>query len=139
MERLRKYTTIFYSTHILDDVQQVSDTVAILNNGRLVTQGPIESLLGDQGQSVFAVTMKGDTAGTRDLLQQQPWVAQVDTAYENGATQWQVSVSDEAVAERELFRLLAHNEAATVLEYGRKRYELEEIFMQLVEGEGNDG
>ena len=29
MERLRKYTTIFYCTHILDDVQRVSDTVAI--------------------------------------------------------------------------------------------------------------
>jgi hypothetical protein len=34
---------------------------------------------------------------------------------------------------------LAQDEAATVLEYGRKRYELEEIFMQLVEGDGNDG
>jgi len=31
MERLRKHTTIFYSTHILDDVQRVSDTVVILN------------------------------------------------------------------------------------------------------------
>ena len=30
MARLRKHTTIFYSTHILDDVQRVSDTVAIL-------------------------------------------------------------------------------------------------------------
>ena len=39
MERLRKYTTIFYSTHILDDVQRVSDTVAILNNGRLIANG----------------------------------------------------------------------------------------------------
>ena len=33
MEKLRKYTTIFYSTHILEDVQRVSDTVAILNRG----------------------------------------------------------------------------------------------------------
>jgi ABC-type multidrug transport system ATPase subunit len=29
MERLRKHTTVFYSTHILSDVQRVSDTVAI--------------------------------------------------------------------------------------------------------------
>ena len=40
MSKLRKYTTIFYSTHILDDVQRVSDTVAILNKGQLVAQGP---------------------------------------------------------------------------------------------------
>src|SRR3712207_6456261 len=45
MERLRKHTTIFYSTHILDDVQRVSDSVAILNHGRLVAQAPIEQLL----------------------------------------------------------------------------------------------
>lgn len=36
MERLRPRCTIFYSTHILDDVQQVSDSVVILNQGRLV-------------------------------------------------------------------------------------------------------
>jgi ABC-type multidrug transport system ATPase subunit len=35
MEKLRKYTTVFYSTHILEDVQRVSDTVAILDKGRL--------------------------------------------------------------------------------------------------------
>src|SRR5690349_3759556 len=34
MEKLQKYTTIFYSTHILEDVQRVSDTVAILNHGQ---------------------------------------------------------------------------------------------------------
>jgi ABC-2 type transport system ATP-binding protein len=45
MERLRKHTTIFYCTHILDDVQRVSDTVAILNHGQLVAYGPIEELL----------------------------------------------------------------------------------------------
>ena len=33
MARLRKHTSIFYCTHILDDVQQVSDTVAILDHG----------------------------------------------------------------------------------------------------------
>ncbi len=36
MARLRKHATIFYSTHILDDVQRVSDSVAILNHGELV-------------------------------------------------------------------------------------------------------
>ena len=138
MERLRKYTTVFYSTHILDDVQQVSDTVAILNHGRLVSQGPIEALLSDGGQTVFDVIVKGQTSGAYELLQSQPWVAQVDALQKNGAAagvaHWQVSVSDDAVAERDLFRLLARDEALVVLEYGRKRLELEEIFMQLVEG-----
>ena len=50
MERLRKHTTIFYSTHILGDVQKVSDTVAILKHGQLIAQAPIETLLaGNEG------------------------------------------------------------------------------------------
>ena len=59
MERLRKYSTIFYCTHILDDVQRVSDTVAILNHGELVAYGSIKSLLSG-GEGVFyEVRLKG--------------------------------------------------------------------------------
>ena len=53
MARLRKHATIFYCTHILDDVQQVSDTVAILNEGELVAQAPLEELLtGSEARSI---------------------------------------------------------------------------------------
>ena len=59
MERLRAHTTIFYSTHILDDVQQVSDAVAILNHGELVAQGPIEDLLAGGGDPVYTLIAEG--------------------------------------------------------------------------------
>src|SRR5512141_1125343 len=45
LERLRTYTTIFYSTHILEDVQRVSDSVAILDHGHLIAEAPIQELL----------------------------------------------------------------------------------------------
>ncbi len=85
------------------------------------------------------MTLKGETTRAQRLLQEQPWVAQVDTIHKNGAvvqdgTHWQVSVNDPQIAERELFRLLARDESLVVLEYGRKSVELEEIFVQLVEG-----
>src|SRR4030042_6531875 len=44
MSKLRKYATIFYSTHILDEVHGGSDSGVILNKGALVAQGPIEEL-----------------------------------------------------------------------------------------------
>ncbi len=44
MERLREHTNIFYSTHILDDVQRVSDSVAILNRGTFGTFGAKRAL-----------------------------------------------------------------------------------------------
>lgn len=38
-------TTIFFSTHILVDVQRVCDRVAILDRGRVIVEGPIDELL----------------------------------------------------------------------------------------------
>ena len=62
MEKLRKYTTIFYSTHILEDVQRVSDTVAILNRGSLIAEAPISELLaGDGGSAIYDITLKSET------------------------------------------------------------------------------
>ena len=65
MERLQAHTTIFYSTHILDDVQQVSDTVAILNHGELIAQGPIERLLAGSGSPVYTLTLKENAIAAR--------------------------------------------------------------------------
>ncbi|HET9908167.1 MAG TPA: ABC transporter ATP-binding protein, partial [Anaerolineales bacterium] len=60
MERLRKHTTIFYSTHILEDVQRVSDTVAILNHGRLIAQAPIAELTSGKDGIIYSLKVKGD-------------------------------------------------------------------------------
>ena len=70
MSKLRKYATIFYSTHILDDVQRVSDTVVILNKGKLVAQGPIEELLAGSEGVVYIIHLKGQvefSARTRPI------------------------------------------------------------------------
>ncbi len=41
---LRGRATVFFSTHILSDVERVCDEVAILDQGRLVTQGTVDEL-----------------------------------------------------------------------------------------------
>jgi ABC-type multidrug transport system ATPase subunit len=46
MQELKGETTVFYSTHILDDVQRVSDHIAILDHGCLVKAAPTQALLG---------------------------------------------------------------------------------------------
>jgi ABC-2 type transport system ATP-binding protein len=138
MERLRAYSTIFYSTHILDDVQQVSDTVAIMNRGHLVSQGPIDALLNGSGQIIYDIGLKGQTDALYQTVVQQPWVSNISVAGQNGATRWQVAVSDESAAEQNFFRLLSRDQQVIVTEYKRKQFELEEIFMQLVEGDENE-
>ena len=135
MERLRKHTTIFYSTHILADVQRVSDTVAILNKGQLIAQAPIEQLLaGSSGAIVYLLALKGDAAQAQQRVAAQPWVASIKVTPDNAHTDWQVTVTDEAAAEDQLLRLVLADAQVNVIEFGRKKYELEEVFLGLVEG-----
>ena len=137
MEALRKYTTIFYSTHILEDVQRVSDSVAILNRGRLVANAPIDELLkGNSAPGIYTVTIKGDTTLVRKRLAEQAWVQSVSTESNNGLTTWQVSVKDDEAAEDRLLRLILEDRAVRVKSFGRKTYNLEEVFLNLV-GEEN--
>ncbi len=134
MERLRKYTTIFYSTHILDDVQKVSDTVAILNRGALIAQAPIEQLLAGSEGVVYTLTLRGDVSRVLPAVSAQPWVKSVSATAGHGLTHWQVSVSDEAAAETQLLRLVLADQGVAVTEFGRRRYELEDIFLRMTEG-----
>jgi ABC-2 type transport system ATP-binding protein len=137
MERLRKHTTIFYSTHILDDVQQVSDTVAILNHGDLVAQAPMDELLAGSDGSIYTVVMEGDPSEAKSRVTQHEWVEGVKTTSMNGKNTWQVHVTDEEVAKSELLRLILADEDIKVVEFGRKQYELEEVFLSIVEGKEN--
>jgi ABC-2 type transport system ATP-binding protein len=137
MERLRKHTTIFYSTHILDDVQRVSDTVAILNHGELMTQAPIEKLLAGSGQTAYYLTIKGNHSKVYAQVLSQAWVSGIDVTLGNGQTAWQVNVTDEKAAEAQLQRLVLSDEHITVTEFGRKKHELEEVFLSIVEGDDN--
>jgi len=135
MERLRKHTTIFYSTHILSDVQRVSDTVAILKKGQLIAEAPIETLLAGSGGMVYSIVVKGHSNGLQTNLSSLPWVSSVtNTPSNNGRTTWQVTVTDEALAESQLLPSLICDEHLAIVEFGRKKYELEEVFMNIVEG-----
>lgn len=133
MERLRKHTTIFYSTHILSDVQRVSDTVAILKKGQLIAQAPIETLLAGNEGVVYTLGIKGNMKGAQVRVSSQPWVSTVTVLPgNNGSSTWQISVTDEVAAEAGLLRLVLEDSAVTVTDFGRKKYDLEEVFMNMV-------
>jgi len=132
MTRIRKYATIFYCTHILDDVQRVSDQVAIVNKGELITQTSIEELLVGTGDLVYSVTLKGNTEGAYAQVTQQPWVSKIEVSQNGDQTAWQVSVTDKAAAEDQLMGLLVSN-GLHVSNFSRKEQNLEDIFINIVE------
>jgi ABC-2 type transport system ATP-binding protein len=139
MERLRKHTTIFYSTHILADVQRVSDRVVILNRGALVAEAPIDQLLAGSGATVYHLALRGETGPAHARVSSQPWVSGLEARPNgDGQVHWLVSVTDVDAAEAQLQRLVLEDAQVQVTEFGRKRYDLEEVFLRMVEGD-NDG
>jgi ABC-2 type transport system ATP-binding protein len=137
MVRLRKHTTIFYSTHILDDVQRISDTVAILNHGQVVTSGRIEQILNGKQGVTYSVTVKGNPNGLDRRLAALPWVTGTVVTQQPGSSTWQIGVREESTADVHLLRNILADPQVAVTEFSRKKYELEEVFMEIVNGEGN--
>jgi ABC-2 type transport system ATP-binding protein len=138
MERLRHHATIFYSTHILDDVQRVSDSVAILNHGELVAQAPISELLQLDGATGYSIALQGVVEPARQRVIGQAWVSSLSATTNNGSTHWQVTVTDDRKAEAQLLRLVMSDAGVTVLEFGRTRRDLEAVFIDLVQGGSHD-
>ncbi|OPZ60642.1 MAG: Lipopolysaccharide export system ATP-binding protein LptB [Deltaproteobacteria bacterium ADurb.Bin510] len=52
--------TVFLNSHLLSEVEQVADTVAIINRGRLLAEGPLRELTENEGlEDFFYHTIKG--------------------------------------------------------------------------------
>jgi len=133
MERLCKYTTIFYSTHILDDVQRVSDTVCILNRGKLVALAPIEQLMAGSGEIIYELNTQGEVDQVKALIAEQPWVKYVNVANVNGHQAWEVSIVDESMDDQ-LLRLVMSVPSVRVKGFTRRQHDLEDVFMDMVNG-----
>lgn len=72
--------TIFLSSHLLHEVEQVCDRIAVIRQGAIVAQGGVEELLSQSDQSVRLKVRNPAKAG--ELLAQLPDAARVIT---NGA------------------------------------------------------
>ncbi len=135
LERLRDHATVLYSTHILDDVQRVSDTVAILRDGKVIAQGAIGSLLTGQDGPTYRLELTGRTDQVEAELRRQPWVTAIERDVTMHRTVWHVGVTDEQAADQRLLRTVVADPEVTVTAYGRLQHELEDVFVDLVEQE----
>jgi ABC-2 type transport system ATP-binding protein len=128
---LKDRATIVFSTHVLADVERICDRVGILDHGRLVTEGPLDDLLGRYAQPLYRLDPEpGQVDAIRSLterLRGLPWVDRVE-ADGSGLV---VSVTDADIASRELLGVVV---AASVrlAAFERARPSLEDVFLRLV-------
>lgn len=84
MRELRGEVTVFYSTHILEDVERVSDHVAILDGGRLVQASPTRELLESFQRDQLRVVIGGADDATAVELTGLPGIASVEPTERDG-------------------------------------------------------
>src|SRR5262245_33355133 len=79
---LRGRTTVFFSTHILADVERVCDTVAILDRGRVVANSPIAELKRRAAVDRLVLELDGDSAMLISEIEKQSWVRSIEQSGE---------------------------------------------------------
>lgn len=126
---LRGRTTVFFSTHILSDVERVCDSVAILDEGRVVTQaavGELKQRYGGASQVHVVVAERAAELATR--IGAEPWCEKTEPHPDGGI---RVAVSDRSAADRRIPALVA-DLAVPLLRYEPLEASLEDVFVQLV-------
>ena len=128
---LREHATIIFSTHVLSDVERICDRVGILDQGRLVTEGPLDALLGRYAVPLYRIDPEpGQAAAVAKLATELRAVAWIDrvTESESGLI---VFVTDADRAAAELLPLVVRH-GIRIAAFERVRPSLEDVFLRLV-------
>ncbi len=135
LEQLRHETTIFYSTHILEDVERVSDYVAILDHGRLVRAAPTAELLGSFTRDQLRVTFVGSGADVAAGLASVAGVTSVEAGTADGESRsYVLTVAPDAIGaiQRAVQGFAATNDLL-VTENSPVHLDLEDVFLRLID------
>jgi len=122
--------TVILSTHILPEVEAISDRILIINDGKIVADGSPEDLKrASSGEATLRIRLEGyqDPAGTVSALEKIEGVTTVTSQISNGT--FIISGSSENI-NRSVFGLAVKN-GWTILEMTPIETKLEDIFKEL--------
>ena len=116
--------SLILSSHVMPDVESVCDAVVVMNRGKVVMHGPIDSLKKPEGH-IFEIRVKGDREAFVDRLRMQAFECR-----ETEADVFRVLMPAGAGADR-LFASAAHV-GAQVRHLKQSVPTLEDVFAQAV-------
>ncbi|WP_261957014.1 ATP-binding cassette domain-containing protein [Streptomyces nigrescens] len=132
-------TTVFLSSHLLDEIEQVCTHAAVMARGRLITQGTVADLsstvLGSRGPGRLTVTTPDPADAVRVLKEHGLTGLQITDDRVTG----ELPEADDGAGPPELADLNAAlvHAGVRVRGFGTERATLEDVFVQLT-GEGFD-
>lgn len=126
---LKGKTTVFFSTHILTDVERVCDTVAILDHGRVVRQASMAELKSEGHAVRLLVEVEHGAEVLQPLLAAEPWA----TECTREGQVIRCIVSDMGAARRSVPALVA-GERLPLVRMVDEEPTLEDVFVEMVGG-----
>lgn len=127
--------TVLMSTHILEDVERVCDTIAILDHGKRLIQSGREDLMERYAGSALEIEIGNHTRENLDEVNNKlAKLAYVDRVDRQGYV-FHLAVTDLERAQEELLRTVI-NEKWHFTRMDVVRATLEEVFVRLVENGG---
>ncbi len=122
--------TVFFSSHILEQVEAVCDRVGILRAGDLVAEGSIDDLRASMGgRAEFSVTLDREAEGAVERVRGLDGVGEVRTT---GRT---LTAECDPLAKAAVVDA-AREDGATVVDIRSEETSLEELFANVTEGDG---
>lgn len=134
---LKQKHTVILSSHILSEVRAVCDYVLIISHGKLVasdTPDNLERLAA--GSNSLLMKVKGEKDAIRKALETIEGVTGVEMSYDSDEKLWKTKLSiQENVDIREKVFYAMAKANCPIYEMQVKRVSLEDVFLELTEGE----
>ncbi|MCA1054495.1 ABC transporter ATP-binding protein [Rossellomorea aquimaris] len=127
LQRLKEETTILFSTHILNDAEQVCDEVLFLYNGKLIEQGSLSDIKSKHQTLSLRIEFEGRPTPYIDDLKGLPWVDSVKEEHDSLLLQVEELKRDR----NRLFKLISEGEWP-VVKVESSKLSLEDLFMKVM-------
>lgn len=130
LQRIRRETTVLFSTHVLHDAEEICDEILMMKSGEIALQGSLDSIRREYSEPVIRMEVGGDKAS-------REWLASVGSRafvlhHELAGTRAELTVTDVEQASHELMAdAVAHRVLFRQFESGQST--LEELFMKVVQ------
>ncbi|MRG87520.1 ABC transporter ATP-binding protein [Salinibacillus xinjiangensis] len=127
MNELKKDATILFSTHILNDAEEVSDELLLLHRGELVEQGSLDQLNNLHQTGKIELTFSDNPDSLKEDLEKLSTVEHVDV--HNRSVN--IITSDEDATRKELLQYVTAKDLP-LTKYEVAKTTLEDLFMKVV-------
>ena len=122
LELKKEGTTIIFSTHRMESVEEICDNIALINNGETILEGAIEKIKNDFRNNTFWVALKTDNLTLAENFE----------IISKEMEEYQIQIKDNSSSNDLLNALIGQGE---IISFEEKIPTMEDIFIKAVKDE----